>query len=70
MTTNLNNTEQFVQEAMDIAHNKEQSIFHQRNDFRELVETILDYQKEKMNEALRAQQKKDFDEEIHTPSPL
>lgn len=62
--------EKFIQDAMDIAHNREQSVFQQRNDFTALVETILEYQKEKIHEALRTQQKKDFEEEIRTPSPL
>jgi len=58
---------QFIDKAMEIANDRSQSMFHQREDFRELVEEIVEWQKEQVYKQIREQRKEDERREWENP---
>lgn len=61
---------QFIDKAMEIANDRSQSMFHQREDFRELVEEIVEWQKEQVYKQIREQRAERREEELRTLPPL
>lgn len=57
----------YVNEAMEIAHDKKQSVFQQRNEFERLVKTIIEDSKEKLREQIQEQQREQATWEINNP---
>lgn len=62
-----NNMRQFIDKAMEIANDRSQSMFHQREDFRELVEEIKEWQKEQVYKQIREQRAEDERREWENP---
>jgi len=58
---------QFIDKAMEIANDRSQSMFHQREDFREFVEEIVEWQKEQIYKQIREQRKEDDRREWENP---
>jgi len=52
---------------MEIANDRTQSMFHQREDFRELVEEIKEWQKEQVYKQIREQRQEDERREWENP---
>jgi len=52
---------------MEIANDRSQSMFHQREDFRELVEEIKEWQKEQVYKQIREQRAEDERREWENP---
>lgn len=57
----------FIDKAMEIANDRSQSMFHQREDFRELVEEIKEWQKEQIYKQLREQKQEEDRREWENP---
>lgn len=57
----------YVNEAMEIAHDKTQSIFQQRNEFERLVKTIIEDSKEKLIAQIQEQRREQAQYEINNP---
>lgn len=57
----------YVNEAMEIAHDKQQSIFQQRNEFQRLVDTIIADSKEKLLAQIQQERKEQADYELNNP---
>lgn len=62
----------YLQKAMDIAHDKEQTVFQQRNAFQELLDALVQESKEKVEAeaALRERQREQREEELRYLPPL
>lgn len=57
----------YIDEAMEIAHDKTQSIFQQRNEFERLVKTIIEDSKEKLIAQIQEQRREQAQYEINSP---
>lgn len=57
----------YVDEAMEIAHNKEQSIFQQRNEFQQFIDRIIEDSKEKLLEQIKKNNDEKTMYEINNP---
>lgn len=58
---------QFIDKAMEIANDRSQSMFHQREDFRELVEEIVEWQKEQIYKQIAEQRQEEDRREWENP---
>lgn len=57
----------YIDEAMEIAHDKKQSVFQQRNEFERLVKTIIKDSKEKLIAQIQEQRCEQAAWEINNP---
>lgn len=57
----------YVNEAMEIAHDKTQSVFQQRHEFERLVKTIIEESKEKLLAQIQEQRQQQFIDDLNNP---
>jgi hypothetical protein len=58
----------YTQQAMDIAHDKEQSIFQQREEFKRFLQTVIEESKDKLlKQIATGRREEDLDNLRYTP---
>jgi len=66
----MSNLDTYTQQAMDIAHDKEQSIFQQREEFKRFLQTVIEESKDKLLKEIATRRRDDEMEDLRYTPPM